>query len=170
MENESASQDVSERGTNWPNIKDVPRRKVKYSSGFQEIKISRSTIRERFLKQGYIFNKSQNKYIYSSEANNKAQKENKCNNNTKALEEKIKILESKIEAIESELNNKNKEFNVIEIKKFEGKTVSRCYRVYEDIQKEFSKFCKENSNYKVQDILSMALYEYMKNNKKDNWI
>ena len=70
----------------------------------KEIKISRSTIRERFLKQGYIFNKSQNKYIYSSEANNKAQKENKCNNNTKALEEKIKILESKIEAIESELN------------------------------------------------------------------
>ena len=134
----------------------------------KEIKISRSTIRERFLKQGYIFNKSQNKYIYSSEANNKVQGGNKCNNNTKALEEKIKILESKIEAIESELNNKNKEFNVIEIKKFEGKTVSRCYRVYEDIQKEFSTFCKENSNYKVQDILSMALYEYMKNNKKDN--
>ena len=134
----------------------------------KEIKISRSTIRERFLKQGYIFNKSQNKYIYSSEANNKAQKEKNCCNNTKAYEEKIKILESKIEAIESELNNKNKEFNVIEIKKFEGKTVSRCYRVYEDIQKEFSKFCKENSNYKVQDILSMALYEYMKYNKKDN--
>ena len=69
-----------------------------------------------------------------------------------------------------QLNNKNKEFNAIEIKKFDGKTVSRCYRVYEDIQKEFSTFCKENSNYKVQDILSMALYEYMKNNKKDNWI
>ena len=126
----------------------------------KEIKISRSTIRERFLKQGYIFDKSKNKYIYSSEANNKAQKENKCNNNTKVLEEKLKI-----ESIESKLNNKDKEFNAIEIKKFEGKTVSRCYRVYEDIQKEFSKFCKENSNYKVQNILSMALYEYMKNNK-----
>ena len=126
----------------------------------KEIKISRSTIRERFLKQGYIFDKNKNKYIYSSEAKNKAQKENKCNNNTNVLEEKIKALESKIEAIESKLNNKNKEFN--------AKTVSRCYRVYEDIQKEFSTFCKENSNYKVQDILSMALYEYMKNNKKDN--
>ena len=131
----------------------------------KEIKISRSTIRERFLKQGYEFNKIQNKYICSLELNNKAEEENKCNNNTKALEEKIKILESKIEAIESKLNNKDKEFNAIEIKKFEGKTVSRCYRVYEDIQKEFSKFCKENSNYKVQNILSMALYEYMKNNK-----
>ena len=134
----------------------------------KEIKISRSTIRERFLKQGYIFDKNKNKYIYSSEAKNKAQKENKCNNNTNVLEEKIKALESKIEAIESKLNNKNKEFNAIEIKKFDRKTVSRCYRVYEDIQKEFSTFCKENSNYKVQDILSMALYEYMKNNKKDN--
>ena len=134
----------------------------------KEIKISRSTIRERFLKQGYIFDKSQNKYIYSSEANNKAQKENKCNNNTNALEEKIKALESKIEAIESKLNNKDKEFNSIEIKKFDGKTVSRCYRIYEDIQKEFSKFCKENSNYKVQDILSTALYEYMKSNKNNN--
>ena len=30
----------------------------------EEIKISRSTIRERFLKQGYIFDKSKNKYIY----------------------------------------------------------------------------------------------------------
>lgn len=136
----------------------------------KEIKISRSTIRERFLKQGYIFNKSKNKYIYSSEANNRVQKENKYNNNTKVLEEKINILESKIEAIESKLNNRYKENNDIEVKKFEGKTVSRCYRVYEDIQKEFSKFCKENSSYKVQDILSMALYEYMKNNKKDNII
>ena len=136
----------------------------------KEIKISRSTIRERFLKQGYIFDKSQNKYIYSSEANNKAQKENKCNNNTNALEEKIKALESKIEAIESKLNNKDKEFNSIEIKKFDGKTVSRCYRIYEDIQKEFSKFCKENSNYKVQDILSTALYEYMKSNKNNNTV
>ena len=111
----------------------------------KEIKISRSTIRERFLKQGYIFDKNKNKYIYSSEAKNKAQKENKCNNNTNVLEEKIKALESKIEAIESKLNNKNKEFNAIEIKKFDGKTVSRCYRVYEVIHKVFSTFCIENS-------------------------
>ena len=62
-------------------------------------------------------------------------------------------------AIEDILNNN---YNSINIKNFEGKTVSRCYKVYEDFQKEFVKFCKENSNYKVQGILSMALYEYMK--------
>ncbi len=49
----------------------------------KEIQISRSTIRERFLKQGYVFNKNNNKYISHSEVNNKAQKENKCENNTK---------------------------------------------------------------------------------------
>ena len=126
----------------------------------EEIKISRSTIRERFLNQGYIFDKSKNKYIYS-EANNKPEKKNINANNTKVLEDKIKALESKIEAIEDKLNNN---YNSINIKNFEGKTVSRCYRLYEDVQKEFSKFCKENSNHKVQDILSMALYEYMEKN------
>lgn len=124
----------------------------------KDINISRATIRKRFLKQGYEFNKTQNKYIFFSELNNKAEEENKCNNNTKVLEEKIQVLESKIEIIEDKLNN----YNSRNIKKFEGKTVSRCYRLYEEVQKEFSKFCKENSNYKVQDILSMALYEYMK--------
>ena len=126
----------------------------------EEIKISRSTIRERFFKQGYIFDKSKNKYIYS-EANNEPENKNINANNTKVLEEKIKALESKIEAINDKLNNN---YNSINIKNFEGKTVSRCYRLYEDVQKEFSKFCKKNSNHKVQDILSMALYEYMEKN------
>lgn len=125
----------------------------------EEIKISRSTIRERFLKQGYIFDKSKNKYIYS-EAINAPEKKNINANNIKVLEDKIKALESKIKDIEGILNNN---YNSINIKNFEGKTVSRCYRLYENVQKEFSKFCKENSNYKVQDILSMAIYEYMKN-------
>lgn len=128
----------------------------------KEIKISRSTIRERFLKQGYIFDKEQSKYI-NVEVKEKPQEENKFKNNTNVLESKIKLLESKIKDIEDRLNNNS--LNQINIKKFEGETVSRCYRLYKEVQKEFSKFCKENSNYKVQDILSMALYEYMKNNE-----
>ncbi len=131
----------------------------------KEIKISRSTIRERFLKQGYIFDKEQSKYINVKEKE-KPQEENKFKNNTNALESKIKALELKIKDIEDRLNNNS--LNQINIKKLEGKTVSRCYRLYEDVQKDFSKFCKANSNYKVQDILSMALYEYMENNKKGN--
>lgn len=129
-----------------------------------KLKISRSTIRERFLKHGYLYNKNQNKYLYS-EGDNKAQEGNEFKNNTNVLEDKIKALESKMEALEDKINNNS--LHQINIKKFEGKTVSRCYRLYEDVQKEFSKFCKENSNLKVQDILSMALYEYMENSKKN---
>ena len=54
-----------------------------------------------------------------------------------------------------------------------GPVIRECNnkeQLLKSYEEEFSKFCKENSNYKVQDILSMALYEYMKNNKKDNWI
>ncbi|WP_195941115.1 hypothetical protein [Romboutsia sp. 1001713B170131_170501_G6] len=127
----------------------------------EDIKVSRSTIRKRFLKQGYIFDKDQSKYI-NLEANKKLREGNKCKSNTNELECKVKALETKIKGIEDRLNSSSSK--QINIKKFEGKTVSRCYRLYEDVQKEFSKFCKENSNYKVQDILSMALYEYMKNN------
>ena len=130
----------------------------------KEIKISRSTVRDRFLKQGYMFDKNNNKYGYHSELNNKTVNENKCKNDTKVLEEKIQALELKIEAIENKLSNN---FSVESIKKFEGKTVSRCYRLYEEVQKDFSEFCKKNSKYKVQDILSMALYEYMKKNKQE---
>ena len=126
----------------------------------KEIKISRSTVRDRFLKQGYIFDKNNNKYGYHFESNNKSVNENKCKNDTKVLEEKIQVLKLKIEAIEKKLNNNSR---VESMKKFEGKTVSRCYRLYEEVQKDFSEFCKKNSKYKVQDILSMALYEYMKN-------
>ena len=126
-----------------------------------DIKVSRSTIRKRFLKQGYIFDKDQSKYI-NLEANKKSREWNKCKCNTNELECKVKALETKIKGIEDRLNSSSSK--QINIKKFEGKTVSRCYRLYEDVQKEFSKFCKENSNYKIQDILSMALYEYMKNN------
>lgn len=47
------------------------------------------------------------------------------------------------------------------IEDFEGKLVSRSFKLYEPIQKEFTDFCKMNNKYKVQDILCQALKEYM---------
>ena len=86
----------------------------------------KSTLLNFIVNSFYGISKNKKGKEYSSEANNKAQKENKCNNNTKALEEKIKILESKIEAIESELNNKNK------------------YEIYRDFKKKNPKIFNEN--------------------------
>lgn len=130
----------------------------------EEIGVSRSTIRDRFSRYGYLFDKAEIKYIYS-DAKNEPYREQKYINNTKVLEDKIKRLESKIEDIECILNSRFK-YQELSIRNFEGETVSRCYRLYEEVQQEFSVFCKQNSNYKVQDILSMALIEYMENHKK----
>lgn len=43
--------------------------------------------------------------------------------------------------------------------------VSRSFKIYRDVMEDFSKFCKKNNNYKVQDIISFALREFM--NKYD---
>ena len=56
-------------------------------------------------------------------------------------------------------------FNEIDIRALEGETVSRCYRLNKEVQQEFSKFCKRNSSYKVQDILGTALVEFMEKYK-----
>lgn len=131
----------------------------------EEIGISRSTIRDRFSKAGYSFDKTEIKYIYS-EIKNKSFNVQKHNNNTNALEDKIKCLELKIEAIEGVLNVGSK-YKELSVRNFKGETVSRCYRLYEEVQQEFSSFCKQNSSYKVQDLLSEALVEYMENHKTE---
>lgn len=45
--------------------------------------------------------------------------------------------------------------------KFEGKEIVKSYKLYEPIQREFLEFCKKNNKYKVQDILSQALKEFL---------
>lgn len=48
----------------------------------------------------------------------------------------------------------------LEIDDFEGEVVVRSYKLYEPIQKEFAEFCS-SSKYRVQDILSQALKEFL---------
>jgi hypothetical protein len=124
----------------------------------EELKVSRKTIRNRFEKIGYSYDKQSNKYKHEEDFNNTI--------NTKVLLEKMKALENQIKTLEEEFKlikdrPKIKELKEIDIKMLDGETVSRCYRLNKDIQKEFSSFCKQNSSYKVQDILATALIEYM---------
>ena len=53
------------------------------------------------------------------------------------------------------------EENKLNIEAFEGDLVTRSYKLYEPIQKEFLEFCKKNNRYRVQDILSQALKEFI---------
>ncbi len=131
-----------------------------------EIKISRKTLRNRFDKFGYVYDKQSNKYIIKA---NKKDEDNLNNaNNINVLFDKIKSLEMRINDLEDRLNNSKTELiklKEINIKSLEGETVSRCYRLNKEVQSKFSDFCKRNSSYKVQDILSSALVEFMEKYK-----
>lgn len=134
----------------------------------EELKISRKTIRNRFEKIGYIYDKQSNKYRIET---NKDDEEDFNNTiNTKLLLERMKGLERQINTLEEEVKlikerPKIKEYKEIDIKILDGETVSRCYRLNKEIQKEFTSFCKQNSRYKVQDILATAIIEYMDKHK-----
>lgn len=131
----------------------------------EEIKVARKTIRNRFEKKGYTYDKQSNKYRLE------ANKEDSNNTiNTKVLLERMKGLERQIKTLEDEFKlikdrPKTKEHKEIDIKMLDGETVSRCYRLNKEIQKEFTSFCKQNSRYKVQDILATAIIEYMDKHK-----
>ncbi|WP_455539842.1 hypothetical protein [Terrisporobacter sp.] len=132
----------------------------------EEIKISRKTLRNRFNKFGYVYNKQINRYalkpiIMGEERFNDARNVNVLLEQIKALEGRLNTLEDKVNKSEiGEIESKE-----IKITPLTGETVSRCYRLNKEIQKEFSSFCKKNSIYKVQDILGCALLEFMEKYK-----
>lgn len=142
------------------------------------IGIDRSTVRKRFKKGGYVFNTDLNLYegdILNGEGvkeivprPSKMPPKNKPNTgNTNTLEDRVKVLEGQIKALEqiiynNQINAINTDINILE---FDCNTVTRAYRMYEDVQKDFKIFCKKHSEYKVQDLISTALVEFMNKRK-----
>lgn len=155
----------------------------------KNIGIGRSTIRDRFKKVSYEYNKTINQYesiVEIIEAEKVAQTGEK-----EPIKEDIKpikqsssnlvvgtdneILTNLINNYDN-MNNKLNEMydwyklqssnKVVQTEKFkvddfEGDIVVRSYKLYEPIQREFLEFCKKNNKYKVQDILSQALKEFL---------
>ena len=111
--------------------------------------IGRSTIRDRFKKISYEYNKSINQYeciveiVESKEIEPKRSEQQEYN------------------PIKLESSNKVVGAERLSVEDFEGDIVVRSYKLYESIQKEFVDFCKVNNKYKVQDILSQALKEFL---------
>lgn len=50
----------------------------------------------------------------------------------------------------------------LKINKFKGEPENRTYKIYPEVLKAFNKFCKEHRQYKVQDLISQALWEFIK--------
>ena len=159
----------------------------------KSIVIGRSTIRDRFKKVSYEYNKSINQYesiveIIEAETiapagANKPIKEDikpfvqESSNLVVGTElyKNNEILINMINNYDDNLSKLNELYDwyklqssnkVVQTEKFkvddfEGDIVVRSYKLYEPIQKDFLEFCKRNNKYKVQDILSQALKEFL---------
>ena len=144
------------------------------------IGIGRSTIRDRFEKVGYKYNKTINQYesiIEVIEAEPELIREAIepviQESSNLVVETDSDILTTIINNYDDNMNKLNEMYNwyklqssnkVVETEKlkiddFEGDIVVRSYKLYESIQKEFTEFCKINNKYKVQDILCQFIKE-----------
>jgi predicted DNA-binding protein YlxM (UPF0122 family) len=148
--------------------------------------IGRSTIRDRFKKISYEYNKSINQYeciveiVESKEIEPKRSEQQEYNpikleSSNKVVGTDAEILTTIINDYDNNLSKLNEMYNWyklqssnkvvgaerLSVEDFEGDIVVRSYKLYESIQKEFVDFCKVNNKYKVQDILSQALKEFL---------
>lgn len=155
----------------------------------KNIGIGRSTIRDRFKKVSYEYNKAINQYesiveiieaetVAPAGANEPIKEDIKPviqQSSNKVVRTDNEILTSLINNYDDMNNKLNEMYNwyklqssnkVVQTEKFkvddfEGDIVVRSYKLYEPIQREFLEFCKKNNKYKVQDILSQALKEFL---------
>lgn len=143
--------------------------------------VSESTVRDRFKRNNYkrvdkkfVVNTTEtttntNDKVLPIEAKLKPVKKVDNLDSIKLLEKKIKALESQIEATNKRIDNLNTTKTTINtttdttVNTYQGKEVVRSFRVNEEVQQRFKKYCKANSEYKVSDILSTALEEFLNN-------
>lgn len=148
-----------------------------------ELKMSKTTIRDRFQKIGYKFEGSIRQYIKIDE---EPQLQNEYQSNNESKDRTVEVLDSITKVYKG--NNYNddtnvilkditeklnevyswylKERNIIEpvelkLNNFEGEAINRTFKVYPKELQEFKKFCEEHKQYRVQDIITQALREFM---------
>lgn len=151
----------------------------------KNIGVGRSTIRDRFKKVSYEYNKTTNQYqsiveiiepeIVSSEeekqdiniviqqSSNKVvgKESEKLNYIINNYDENLRKLNEMYNWYKLQSSNKVVETGKLTIGDFEGEVVVRSYKLYESVQKEFTEFCKLNNKYKIQDILSQCIHEFL---------
>ena len=156
----------------------------------KSIGIGRSTISDRFKKVSYKYNKSINQYESIVEIIEAIEPALPAGANEHIKEDITPVIQQSsnlvvrtdsdilttiINNYDDNMNKLNEMYNwyklqssnkVVQTEKFkvddfEGDIVVRSYKLYEPIQKDFLEFCKRNNKYKVQDILSQALKEFL---------
>ena len=152
------------------------------------IGIGRSTIKDRFEKVSYKYNKSINQYESIVEIIEAIEPALPAGANEHIKEDITPVIQQSsnlvvrtdsdilttiINNYDDNMNKLNEMYNwyklqssnkVVQTEKFkvddfEGDIVVRSYKLYETIQKDFTEFCKVHNKYKVQDILCQFIKE-----------
>lgn len=160
-----------------------------------DISIARSTLRDRFIKENYIFNKSNNTYSKSNDksiikvsndnmTHSSSSRPKRINNNKKELQsieefnniksDLTELINNKAELLEMLKDYKN-HTNVIDIPMLDINSLpgemqkditTKSFKVYKPVYSLFDKLCKDYVSIKKQDIVSLALLEFYNRYKK----
>lgn len=115
------------------------------------LKVKRSEIFNIMKENGFIFDKEQGFFVKINED---------------SLIKRIDKLEQQQKEILELLSN-TKQKNELKIDKdiLQGKVIGRSFKIYENTSRKFTDFCNEHRELKMQEILTVALERYMRDNK-----
>lgn len=114
------------------------------------LKVKRNEIFEIMKKENFIYDREQGFFV-------------KINNDS--LIKRIERLEEQQKEILKLLSSTKKETLRIDSSVLQGDIIPRTFKLYKTTSLKFTQFCNEHRELKMQEILTVALEEYMNRNK-----
>lgn len=121
------------------------------------IGISRTTITKRFRSVDYVFDKYTNQYQIADEMEDYSYA-------ISVLEAKINELVDKVTVLEQERNSNTTDIQQVDnsnVRFYKNDTIVRAYRIDDEIYQRFKQYTDENKQYKISDIISTALEDFL---------
>ncbi|MDK0894132.1 hypothetical protein P5F41_15210 [Clostridium perfringens] len=114
------------------------------------LKVKRNEIFEIMKKENFIYDREQGFFV-------------KINNDS--LIKRIEHLEEQQKEILELLSSTKKETLRIDSSVMDGDIIPRTFKLYKNTSEKFTKFCNEHRELKMQEIITVALEEFMKKHK-----
>ena len=114
------------------------------------LKVKRNEIFEIMKKEGFVFDKEQGFFV-------------KINNDS--LIKRIERLEEQQKEILELLGSTERKSLKIDSSVLEGDIIPRTFKLYKNTSEKFTKFCNNHRELKMQEIITVALEEFMLNHK-----
>ncbi|MDM0458238.1 hypothetical protein QTG90_11215 [Clostridium perfringens] len=114
----------------------------------KRFKMKRKDIIFNMKREGFIFDKVEGYFIKEE-----------------TLIKRIERLEEQQKEILELLNSTEKRSLKIDSSVFEGGIIPRTFKLYKRTSLKFTKFCNEHRELKMQEIITVALEEFMEKNK-----